>query len=198
VEAFLLLICGTLLIAGLRMTSWKRWVAVCGLLLGGLYLAAASAAIALHYDWRDQEFKQMLTADLTRLGGAGLDGKVQCLEMAAECQNTLYSMKLVEATGYMYDCYMFQTKQTPVSLKYREDFWQAITTKPPEVFVVTDQECFTTARIWLPPRWPEFERLLEDKYTLVEQRTPPHTIGWWRHPAVPFSYRLYVRKTGSD
>jgi hypothetical protein len=89
---------------------------------------------------------------------------------------------------------MFQPVQTPVSLAYRRDFWNAITAKPPEVYILTDQECFKTDRVWLPPRWPEFQRLLDTRYTLAAQRTPPHTIGWWRHPAVPFSYRLYVRK----
>ena len=195
VEAFLLLLCGMLLAGALEQKDWRRVVAVLGLLAGSLYLAPASASIARHYDWHDQEFQQMLTADLNQLGGSKLDGKVQCLEMAAECQNTLYSMKLVEATGYMYDCYMFQTRQTPVSLQYREDFWRAIHANPPEVFVVTDQECFTQARTFgLAARWPQFEDYLNSEYTLQAQRTPPHLLGWWRHPAVPFSYQLYVRK----
>ena len=195
VEAFLLLLCSTLLVGMLRATGWKRGVAVFGLLAGALYLAPASAVIAKHYDWRDQEFQQMLTADLNQLGGAKLDGKVQCFEMAAECENTLYSMKLLQATGFMYDCYMFQPVQTPVSLQYREDFWAAIHRNPPEVYVVTDQQCFTTERNFgKVARWPEFQQYLESEYTLAAQRTPPHTLGWWRHPAVPFSYHLYVRK----
>ncbi|MEO7029797.1 MAG: hypothetical protein ABI147_10395 [Acidobacteriaceae bacterium] len=193
-EAFLLLLCGMVLVAMLKQTGWRRGVAVVGLLAGALYLAPASAAIARHYDWRDQEFQQMLTADLTQLGGPRLDGKVQCLEMAAECQNTLYNMRLMEATGYMYDCYMFQTQQTSVSLKYREDFWAAIHAHPPQVFVVTNQDCFTLHRgFGLTARWPQFQDYLQSEYTLATQRTPPHLLGWWRHPAVPFSYQLYVR-----
>ena len=194
-EAFLALLCGALLVGGMRATGYRRVIAVAGLLAGALYLAPSSAAIARGYDWHDQEFQQMLTADLTQLGGARLDGKVQCFEMAAECQNTLYNMKLVEATGYMYDCYLFQPQQTPVSLKYREDFWEALHANPPQVLVVTDQECFKQARNFgLAGRWPQFQHYLESEYTLAAQRTPPHTLGWWRHPAVPFSYQLYVRR----
>jgi hypothetical protein len=95
----------------------------------------------------------------------------------------------------MYDCYMFQPTQTPVSLQYREDFWAAIHRNPPQVYVVTDQQCFTTERNFgKVARWPEFRAYLDSEYTLVVERTPPHTLGWWRHPAVPFSYELYVRK----
>ncbi len=194
-EAFLALLCGSLLVGNMRAKGYRGLIAVAGLLAGALYLAPSSAVIARSYDWRDQEFQQMLTADLTELGGAKLDGKVQCFEMAAECQNTLYTMKLVEATGYMYDCYLFQTQQTAVSLKYRENFWAALHATPPQVLVVTDQECFKLARNFgLAARWPEFQHYLESEYTLTAQRTPPHTIGWWRHPAEPFSYQLYVRK----
>jgi hypothetical protein len=195
VEAFLLLLSATVLLAMLRETGWQRALAAVGLVAGALYLAPDSARIACHYDWRDQEFQQLLTADLNRLGGAQLDGKVQCLEMAAECHTTLYNMQLVEATGYMYDCYMFQPRQTPVSVQYREDFWKAIHDHPPQVFVVTDQECFSFARGFaLVARWPEFDHYLQSDYTLLAERTPPHKLGWWRHPAVPYSYRLYIRK----
>jgi len=194
-EAFLLLVCSIVLFAMVQQTGWPRVLAVFALLAGAIYLGPASAVIARHYDWRDQEFQQMLTADLNQLGGAKLDGKVQCFEMAAECQNTLYNMKLVEATGFMYDCYMFQAHEMPVGLKYREDFWNAIHANPPEVYVMTNQECFTMNRNFhRAARWPEFRHYLDTEYTLVAERTPPHTLGWWRHPAVPFSYQLYVRK----
>ena len=199
-EAFLLLIASHLLFAALRLPGWPRYVAVCGLLAGGLFLAPASAHIATQYDWRDQEFQQMLTADLNHLGGpalgaSALNHQVQCFEMAAECQNTLYHLKLVEATGFMYDCYMFQGRQTPVSLQYRRDFWQAIHAHPPGIYILTDQDCFTRDRNFnKTARWPEFQHLLDTEYTVAAQRTPPHLLGWWRKPAVPFSYRLYVRR----
>jgi hypothetical protein len=193
-EAFLLLLCGWLLVTGLQAKGWMRWAAVAGLVGGALWLAPSSVWIAGHYDWRNQEFNQMLGADLTRLGGEKLDGQVQCVDMTSGCLNTLYNMDLVQSTGYLYDCYLFQPTQTPVSEAYREGFWKAMEANPPEVMVVTDQECFSLGHSWdLPLRWPEFAQLLRTNYKLVEQRTPPDRIAWWRHPVEPNSYRLYLR-----
>jgi len=195
VEAFLLVICAVLLMTGLEAVSWVRIPALVGVLLGAAYLAPVSASVADHFDGRNLEFNNSLAADLGGLGGQSLEDKVQCVDMTAGCLDTLYNMKLVQATGYLYNCYMFQPQQTPASLKYRAGFWSAIHENPPEVFVVTDQECFSLSRSWaLPERWPEFAKLLQDDYTLTEQRTPPHLVAWWRRAAVPYSYRLYVRK----
>jgi hypothetical protein len=199
-EAFLLLLCGWVLVTGMQAQGWMRWAAVAGLVGGALWLAPSSAWIAVHYDWRNQEFNQLLEADLRTLdaekpGGAGLNGRVQCVDMTSGCLNTLYNMDLVESTGYLYDCYLFQPRQTAVSAAYREGFWKAIEANPPEVMVVTDQECFSLGHSWkLPLRWPQFAELLQTKYRLVEQRTPPDRIAWWRHPVEQNSYRLYVRE----
>ncbi len=194
-EAFLLLLCAWLLVMGLRETGWIRWAAVAGLAAGGLWLGPSSAWIACHYDWRNQEFNRMLEADLTRLGGAELNGRIQCVDMTSGCVDTLYKMDLMESTGYLYDCYMFQPRQTAVSEAYREGFWKAIEENPPEVMVVTNQGCFSLHQSWdMPLNWPQFAELLQTKYRMVAQRTPPHRVGWWRHPAEPNSYRLYIRE----
>jgi hypothetical protein len=202
-EAFLLLLCGVLLVGGLHAVGlqsggWMRWMALAGVLLGALWLAPNSAWIACHYDWRNQEFNRSLEADLTRLQGLSavdLDGRIQCVDMTSGCLNTLYNMGVVQSTGYLYDCYLFQPAQTPVSDAYRAGFWRAIKETKPAVMVVTDQECFSMARSWaLPQRWPQFAAMLQNDYVLEKQFTPPHTVGWWRKPAVPYSYRVYVRK----
>jgi hypothetical protein len=197
-EAFLMLLCGTLLVGRLQSAGWLRWMALAGMLLGALWLAPNSAWIACHYDWRNQEFNRSLEADLTRLQGLSsvdLDGRIQCVDMTSGCLNTLYNMGVVQSTGYLYDCYLFQPVQTPVSEAYRAGFWRAIEETKPAVFVVTDQECFSMARSWAQPqRWPEFSGMLQSDYVLEKQFTPPHTVAWWRKPAVPYSYRVYVRK----
>jgi len=197
-EAFLLLLCGVLLVGGLQAVGWMRWMALAGVLLGALWLAPNSAWIACHYDWRNQEFNRALEGDLTRLQGLSavdLDGRIQCVDMTSGCLNTLYNMGVVQSTGYLYDCYLFQPVQTPVSEAYRVGFWRAIEDDKPAVFVVTDQECFSMARSWAQlQRWPEFAAMLQNDYVLERQYTPPHTVGWWRKPAVPYSYRVYVRK----
>lgn len=202
-EAFLLLLCGWLLLAGLQERGWQQWAATAGLLAGGLWLGPNCAWIACHFDWRNQEFNRMLQADLTTLqepgvlgqGTGSLNGRVQCIDVTSGCLNTLYNMGLVQSTGYLSDCYALQPEQTPVSEAYRDGFMRAMQANPPEVLVVTDQECFSLRHSWkLPLRWPEFEAMLETQYRLVAQRTPPHRIGWWRHAVEPNSYRLYVRE----
>lgn len=195
-EAFLALGCGLALVPALRSARWPRCVALTGVLLGALYLAPASAAIACHFDWRNQEFNHELAGDLIALGGrAALQGQVQCVDMTSGCLNTLYNLQIVQATGYLYDCYLFQPRQTAVSLQYRAAFWQALEQARPRVLVVTDQQCFAMTRDWNGPgRWPQFAAMLASDYTLEKQYTPPHLVGWWRKPAVPYSYRLYVRK----
>ena len=195
-EAFLSLGCGVVLVPAMRSAAWVRWVATAGVLLGTLYLAPSSAVIACQFDWRNQEFNHELAGDLNALGGsAALQGQVQCIDMTSGCLNTLYNLRIVQATGYLYDCYLFQPKQTAVSLRYRETFWNAFEHAKPRVLVVTDQQCFAMSRDWTgPDRWPQFNALLANGYTLTKQYTPPHRVGWWRKPAVPYSYRLYVRK----
>lgn len=198
-EAFLLLLSGLILTRGLRAPRTStRAIAVSGLLLGALYLAPASAAIAAHFDWRNQEFNQLLAADLTHLTGpAGihaLDNRVQCIDMTAGCLNTLYNLELPQSTGYLVDCYLFQPEPSPARDAYREGFARALEATRPQVLVVTDQRCFSLTRTWSQLElWPQFDALLTAHYRLLVQRTPPHPVGWWRKPSVPYSYRIYVR-----
>jgi len=194
-EAFLLLVVSLLAFRLLQRPGWPRIPALICVLLGALFLAPASASIACHYDWRNQEFNRSLAADLNALGGQQLNNQIQCLDSTAGCINTLYNLQIVEATPYMYDCYMFQAAPSPARDRYRQGFLNAFQQARPRVVVLSDQECFTFDRSFSKlDLWPEFESVLSSDYTLATQRTPPHTIAWWRHPAQPFSYRIYIRK----
>jgi hypothetical protein len=156
VEAFLLLLCSLVLFPALRRGDWVRWPALLGVLLGACFLAPVSAQIACHYDWRNQEFNQMLAADLTQLGGQRLQNKVQCIDNTAGCPNTLYNLQLVQATGYLYSCYMLQPQPARFQDAYRAGFWRAMQANPPEVIVVSDQDCFTMHRSFdILTRWPQ-------------------------------------------
>ena len=194
-EAFLTLLLSLLAFRALYRTDWLRYPAILTILLGALYLAPASASIANHFDWRNQEFNNELTADLNYLGGPALNNQIQCFDNTAGCINTLYNLQLVQATGYLYDCYSFQAKPSPFQDRYREDFLDAVRDADPKVLVVSDQDCFTMNRSFSRlDRWPQFQSFVQQNYTLLAQRTPPHAIGWWRHPSPPFSYRIYLRK----
>ena len=194
-EAFLFLLIGILAFRALHSTTWTRYAAIATILLGALFLAPISASIANHFDWRDQEFNRSLASDLNRLGGQTLQNQVQCFDNTAGCTNTLYNLQLVQATGYLYDCYAFQSKPSPYQDRYRDDFLTAVEQADPRVVVVSDQDCFTMNRGFARlDRWPQFEAYIAGNYTLAKQYTPPHNIGWWRHPSPPFSYRIYLHK----
>jgi len=194
-EAFLFLLIGILAFRALHSPTWTRYAAIATILLGAIFLAPVSATIANHFDWRNQEFNRSLAANLTALGGNSLQNQVQCVDTTAGCIDTLYNMQLVQATGYLYDCYMFQPAPSPYRDAYREGFLTALNQTRPKVIVATDQECFTMNRSFsVLDHWPAFTAYLAQNYTLATQQTPPHTIGWWRHPAQPFSYRIYLRK----
>ncbi len=215
-EAFLFLLIGLLAFKALHRTTWIRYAGLVTILLGAVFLGPVSASIANHFDWRNQEFNRGLAYDLKTLAHTSLknaDGKlqdgadvrqnspeslqhqVQCFDNTAGCAVTLYNLRLVQATGYLYDCYAFQAKPSAYQDRYREAFLSAVEEARPKVLVVTDQDCFTQNRSFSRlDRWPQFEAYVIENYGLYAERTPPHTIGWWRHPAQPFSYRIYVKK----
>jgi len=193
-EAFLLLLIGTLTFPLLQRPAWVRSFALLTI-LGALFLAPVSASIANHFDWRNQEFNRSLASNLTALG-PNLQNQIQCFDNTAGCINTLYNLQIVQATGYLYDCYAFQSKPSPYQDRYRHDFLATVQQAAPRILVVTDQDCFTMNRSFTRlDRWPQFLTFVAQNYTLTTQYTPHHTVGWWRHPSPPFSYRIYLRKT---
>jgi len=194
-EAFLLLLAGLNFTAALQRPGLLRVAGMLGLCFGVLLLAPVSTAKTLHYDWKNQEFITLLQGDLNALGSANLSGRVQCLDTTAGCINTLYQMRLVQDTGFLYDCYFFAPQPSPAQAQLREQFWIAIQSKPPEVFVVTNQMCVSPASGYGKlDAWPQFQHYLDANYSLYAQRTATRPVRWWSHPRPPFGYRIYMRK----
>jgi hypothetical protein len=175
-----------------------RYFAAAGTIYALLFLAPDSALKASRFDWHNQEFITMLTTDLNVLGGQQLSGKVQCLDTIAGCINTLYDNRLVQSTGFIYDCYLYAprgTEQMATIETYRTDFMQAIEHNPPSVFVVTNQYCQTGPDGYEKlNRWPEIKILLSAHYHLYAERMPPHEIYWWNRKVPPTGYRIYIRQ----
>ncbi|HEX3941496.1 MAG TPA: hypothetical protein VHX11_08445 [Acidobacteriaceae bacterium] len=163
-----------------------------------LVLAPQCAFKARRYDWRNQEFITMLSGDLQNLGGAKLSGKVQCLDTTAGCINTLYRDRLVQATGYIYDCYAYAPRgneRMDVVNDYRKGFFAAIEQNLPEVFVVSNQYCQGGGDGYAKlDRWPAIQTLLDGQYRLYAERMPPDDVYWWSRVLKPSGYRIYVRK----
>jgi hypothetical protein len=173
-------------------------LAMAGIVAGVVFVAGGSTAHALWQDWRNQEFDTMLRADLNRLGGEKLNNRVQCLDMADGCIPTLYNMRLVQATGYLYDCYMFSNQPGTERDRSREAFWQAITKNSPSVFVVSSNDCDSATQrpgyaYQKMSRWPQFNDYLNANYHLDAERIPPHMVNAGSSPSKPLGYRVYVQ-----
>jgi hypothetical protein len=151
--------------------------------------------VSSRYDWRNQEFLTTLQSDLNHLGGAALSNHIQCMDTSSGCIDTLDRMNLIQSTGFLYDCYVLNADQTPVTEEIRTRFWKALQANPPRVFVVTDQLCLGN-----PPafgkigNWPLFNRYLDTNYVLTEERKPSKPMRWWSRAQMPASYRIYIQK----
>jgi hypothetical protein len=200
-EAFLLLWIALDLVEALRNRSLNRGkltqiTAALALFYGVFVIAVGSTALAIRYDWRNQDFQSMLRADLTQLGGPSLSGQVQCLDMANGCIDALLRMKLVQDTGFLYDCYLYGPPNDPEEQRYRRQFWNAITARPPKVFIVTSFECRTQSDYHYSKlqRWQPLRDLLRSQYRLYADRIPPRPVRWSRSAVPPTGYRIYLRK----
>lgn len=205
-EAFLLLLISTDFTALLREDDQGRRsipyrLALCGLILGIAVVGGGSLVHALRQDWHNHEFDSMLQADLTQLGGTGLSGRVQCLDSDDGCIPTLYNMKIVQDTGFLYDCYLLSPDLDPVTeQRYRDRFWSAISRNPPSVFVVSSNECTQDDgqyKYHKLDRWPQLNSNLTTNYRLYAERIPPHLVNWGSSPSRPLGYRIYVRNSPS-
>jgi hypothetical protein len=206
-EAFMLLLIGIDFSTVLSERAhdkrpYLHHLALAGILVGVVVIGGGSTVHALRQDGHNHEFTSMLEADLKPLGGNKLTGHIQCLDMADSCITALYDMKLVQATGFLYDCYMFSAAEHPERERYREAFWQAIMKNPPTVFVVSSHDCQVYPE--LPSynykkmsRWPLFNDYLRANYHLDVERVPPHMVNWGSSPSKPIGYRIYMRNSSS-
>jgi hypothetical protein len=175
-----------------------RAISVLAGIYGLLFLAPQCARKAVSYDWRNQEFINMLSSDLNNLGGQQLSGNVQCFDTIAGCVNTLYRDRLVQATGFLYDCYAYAplgSRMMQVADRYRNAFLDALNRNPPEVLIVTDQYCQVGPDGYDKlKRWPQLESLIAGDYRLYTERMPPDEVYWWSRRLRPSGYRIYLHR----
>ncbi len=191
--AFLLLWIALDLSTALRARLLPRLAAVAALACGCLVLAPL-ALLRVHRFVPAQEFKAMLQADLIRVH-ADHDGAVQCLDTIQECLPTLYSLRLLPATGTLYDLYLFGDERQPAVRAGRERFLAQIAAHPPTTFVVVSGAFLDTQNGYRKlDTWPAFASWLHQHYTLDVERLPPHPVRWWSRAQPSAGYRLYVAK----
>jgi hypothetical protein len=187
----------------LRRHSLQQRLALAGILIGAVFIGGGSTLHALRLDWRNQEFDTLLQADLNRLGDRQLDGHIQCLDMGDGCIPTLYNMRLVQATGFLYDCYLFSPIHAAEQDRYREAFWQAIQRNPPTVFVISSNDCEVypakpSYNYQKTTQWQPFDIWLKSNYHLVANRVPPHMVYTGSSPSIPLGYKIYLHNQTSD
>ncbi len=200
-QAFWLLLAGLAFQQGLRdKRPWVATLAVAGLLFGSLLVVPRSLQQIRRFDGQHDEFASSLAHDLQALGGPALNGRVQCLDQAGGCLASLYQARLVQSTGYLYDCYLFIAPGSPGQKRdqdwYRDGWAQAWTRHPPDFVIVTSDECglrppgFAYSKL---QHWPWLRHVLASQYRLVQQHVPTTRIAWGGVPVLPYGYRIYRR-----
>jgi hypothetical protein len=185
--AFLFMWAAIQLVTALRAPGVAGRVAIAGfafaLILLPVYLHVADKKV-----WAEQ-YPDALSADLSQLGGQGLSGHVQCLDMPADCDATLYRMQLVQSTGLFYDYLIFGSGQQPVIRDVRARFWQEFQKNTPRVIVVGSDLFPVGLGYQKLTTWPRFQQELATRYVLYDDRTFPRTEVGTR------AYRIYVEKS---
>jgi hypothetical protein len=167
----------------------RTWVA--------LALLIATAGFAVRFAWmansfdRESAFVSALGQDLTQRHA--VDGEVQCLDTVGGCIATLYDLRLLQATGYLYDCYAY-LGAPDLRASYRTALLQALLSSRPRYLVITSEFCLSAeGNFGRTSTWPELEELLRTQYSddgLWRAQTP---VRWWSRDEVPPSYRIYRR-----
>ena len=130
-------------------------------------------------------FTEKLESDLWQIGVAGLQHNVQCLDMVDGCMNALYHLQIVQETGMTGDNLLFPAEADfAVVQKERKRFWDAMMARPPDVFVISDEQFMDAASFDKLNRWPQFAQYLAENYHLRSARSFSITVA----------YRIYVRK----
>lgn len=195
--AFLLLAMSMEFFAACRRNTLDRTLGIISLLALVLVTAPIAAVKASRYDWRNEEILTMLQSDLNQQGGSQLSGSIQCLDTTAGCLDTLYRMRLVQATGFLYDCYFFAPGQTAATEQLRNQFLDDLEKSRPQIIVLTDEFCLNGVHNFDKiQNWPQFNDYFTQNYTLIVERRPPDLIKWWSRPEQPTAYRIYKRNAG--
>jgi hypothetical protein len=188
------------------MTAWRknkravvRCVAWAGVCCGCLVLAPLTLVKVHRFVAQPQEFDAMLAADLRNVHAGDLSGRVQCLDTIQDCLPTLYTLRLLPATGTLGDVSLFGPSGEAVVETSRRRFLHDVGTKPPLVFVVVSGLFLDgTSGYRKLDAWPEFARWLNAEYTLEAERTPPHLVRWWSRPQAAPGYRIYLWKQATE
>lgn len=185
-------------------TAWQRrdgrrrvatYAALAGLCCGSLIIAPIALARVHRFAGKRQHFDAMLAADLRRVNGGNISGRVQCLDTIQDCLPTLDAMRVLPANGILVDQVILDPRSLPVVAMMRRRFEQAVTIRPPLVIVAVSGYFLDTSSGYQKlDEWPEFKRWMAGNYTLAMDRPSQGDVHWWSRPQPEPGYRLYVLK----
>lgn len=190
--ALLLMLMGKDLSEALADRRWTKSLAAVGLAYACLLIAPRAAWQVRSFS-PATPFETTLAHDLQRQG-IPLSGHVQCLDTFGGCINTLYNLRVVQSTGFLYDCYLFEPIRSPAVDAYRASFWAAYLRAKPEVIVLTSQYCFGPDSFRKLDAWPQLRDELSRSYNQASEWHSPQPQHWWARREMPSQYRIYVRK----
>lgn len=177
----------------------RQWASASALLWTAFVFAPISAWKVAHYQSPDAAFQAQLSADLHQIDTqdhlGSLSGKVQCVDNISGCIDTLEHLQLKQASGQIYDEFLLHSARSEAVRYERTSFVKDLRTNPPLIFIVT-APLFPSGpddyRKLL--QWPEFDKWLDEHYSLALERTPTRGYQSMGRPVIPASYRLYVRR----
>jgi len=123
-----------------------------------------------------------------------LAGNVQCFDSVYGCVETLERLQIVQATGFLYDEFVFNTQPARAISDTRSELYQKLRLKPPSVLVISEPLFPSGPDNYAKIRnWPGFNEWLRDNYHLFTQRSPHQKFMSRFGDSVPYGYRIYVR-----
>ena len=168
--------------AGMRERYHVKWISAAGLVLLCFLLIHNLMIPTLSYGYVQPAVAQ-LEPDLQRLGGSSLSGNIQCVEAVNGCINTLYEMRLMQSTGFIYDAPLFTKEPNLEVQQLRAMFLSKMQQRPPKVLVLMKSWGYDRVEVW-----PAFRSFLQNNYSIQAES------GDQSGKIEPGNYRLYVQK----
>lgn len=169
----------------------RRFLACGGLAALCIWMAPRALQSVRSFD-HGTLFQDALTHDLKELGAR--DGEVQCIDTFAGCDNALLQLRLVQATGFLYDCYLY-APESAEDFEYRRRFLAEFDSRRPRIVVVTDQYCFASgSHLDRIDAWPPLADRLRNEYVLQDKWSTSRTQRWWSRNDIPPKFLIYERR----
>jgi hypothetical protein len=144
-------------------------LAVAGI-VAGLFVVLPIYCYRLIHVKPNNDFGVSLESDLSQMGGERLNHSIQCLDVVYGCYGALYHLGLVQSTPIVGDILLFEPQESPTIDQFRESFFSMILSKPPAVFVVSNEWFDRPSTFDKIDNWPRFAAYLKTNYRLSIER----------------------------